>query len=120
MKLIGALLVLLSFGVQASDYKWMHVTAVSNTDTGIGTYIGTIENSDIKAIAAGKEAPVFVEISNLTVIDRNGNIKKSSELPWSEGKYIVGNTFYLRVNNIIQMQSITKKFSQELSDYFEK
>ena len=118
MRIIGIVLMLLSFAVNADDKEWLLITAAANTASGIATYIGEVDSDKIEQISVGKEPPTFIKIYNLTVVDQNGNMKKTSEFLWGGStKYINGDVKYIRVNNIIDMQSITEEFIKELDSH---
>jgi len=118
MRNIGILLMLLSFTVHADDMEWLKITAGANTASGVATYIGKVDSNEIKQIAMGLEPPTFIKISNLTILDQNGNLKKSSEFIWGgSGKYVNGDELYIRVLNIIDMQSLTEQITEELENY---
>tara|TARA_B110000211_G_C14075469_1_gene551832 strand:- start:2148 stop:2504 length:357 start_codon:yes stop_codon:yes gene_type:complete len=116
MKKLGLILIFLSLGVQADEKEWLKITAAANTASGVATYIAEAESSVIQKVASGLEPPVFIQLSNMTIVDQNGGIKKSSEFPWG-GKLINGDTMYIRIDNIIEMQTLSEDFSQELTNY---
>jgi len=108
----------MSISASAGPLVWKSINVLDATQpTGISAYVGTVDADVLKKVASGEDAPDFIEITNLVVIEQTGAIKKFSEFPWGGGKFVTGNDVYVNAESIMTIQSINKNFEKELDAY---